>query len=265
AAVLIAGPYRWPAVEIRSYGALTNRFGTGAYRGPGGPQAAFALESLVDELAGELGIDPLELRLANAAVEGDAMVSGEPWPVLGARECVEALARHPLWTGRGSLPPDEGVGAAIGIWPGGKETAAAVCRLDADGGLTIVTGVIDMSGATSGFATIAAEVFGVRPEQVRVVMGDSATAPPAPPSGGRMITYAAGPAVELAAADARRQLLEVAAVELEIAPGDLEIVDGVIRPVDVPTRSLTVAELAAKLAGWGSPHPPVEGQGLVRP
>jgi CO/xanthine dehydrogenase Mo-binding subunit len=265
AGVLVAGPYRWPAYDIRSVGTVTNRFGTGAYRGPGGPQAAFALESLVDDLARKLDVDPLELRLANVASEGDAMVDGKTWPVLGARECAEALIRHPLWTGRDALPEGEGVGAAIGVWPGGKETAAAACRLDADGGLTIVTGVIDMSGATSGFATIAAEVFGARADQVRIVTGDSASAPPSPASGGSVVTYSAGRAVEQAVADARRQLLEIAATELEISPDDLEIEDGVVRPVDAPGRGITVAELAETVAGWGSRYPPVEGHGSVRP
>ena len=91
AAVLIGGPYRWAALDVRAYGVQTNRFGTGSYRGPGGPQAAFALESLIDELAVNLGLDPIELRLRNLAVEGDTMVDGEPWPLLGHRQVLEAV------------------------------------------------------------------------------------------------------------------------------------------------------------------------------
>jgi CO/xanthine dehydrogenase Mo-binding subunit len=259
AAVLVGGPYRWGALDVRAYGVQTNRFGTGSYRGPGGPQAAFAIETLIDELAERLGLDPLELRLRNLVAEGDAMVDGEPWPLLGHRQVIEAVAAHPMWRGRGSLPADEGVGAAVGVWPGGKEAAAALCRLDADGNLTIVTGVVDMSGTASAFEVIAAETFGVAPEAVSVVSLDTAGAPQSPLSGGSVITYSAGRAIREAAADARRQLLAYAALEMEIDPADLEIVDGMVRPIGAPDRSRPIAEFAAKLHDFGSGHPPVEG------
>jgi CO/xanthine dehydrogenase Mo-binding subunit len=259
AAVLIGGPYRWTAFDVRAYGVQTNRFGTGSYRGPGGPQAAFAIESLIDELAAKLGVDPLELRLRNLAADGDTMVDGEPWPPLGHRQVLEAVAAHPLWRGRADLPSDEGIGLAVGVWPGGKEAAAALCRLDADGNLTVVTGVVDMSGTASVFALIAAETFGLSPEAVNVVALDTDGAPQSPMSGGSVITYSAGRAIREAAADARRQLLAYAALEMEIDPADLEIVDGVVRPVGSPDRGRKIAEFAAKLHDFGSGHPPVEG------
>ena len=83
---LVGGPYRWRAFAIRSYGVQTNRVTFGAYRGPGAPPAAFALESLLDELAAQLELDPIEFRLQNAVVEGDVGVSGRAFPVIGARE-----------------------------------------------------------------------------------------------------------------------------------------------------------------------------------
>ena len=133
AAVLIGGPYRWGAFDVRAYGVRTNRFGTGSYRGPGGPQAAFAIESLIDELAGKLELDPIELRLRNLAAEGDPMVDGEPWPRLGHRQVLEAAAAHPLWRGRADLPPDEGVGrGARASGPGARRprprSVPARCR-----------------------------------------------------------------------------------------------------------------------------------------
>lgn len=259
AAVLIGGPYRWGAFDVRAYGVRTNRFGTGSYRGPGGPQAAFAIESMLDELAAKLGIDPIELRLRNLAAEGDAMVDGEPWPPLGHRRVLEAAAAHPLWRDRASLPPDEGVAVALGVWPGGKEPAAALCRLDADGTLTVVTGVVDMSGTTGAFALIAAETFGVSIDAVHVVSLDTDGAPQSPLSGGSVITYSAGRAIREAAADAREQLLAYAALEMEIDPADLEIVDGVVRPVGSPDRGRALADLASQLHDFGSGHPPVEG------
>jgi CO/xanthine dehydrogenase Mo-binding subunit len=258
-AMLAMGPYRWSALELASYGVLTNRVGFGAYRAPAAAPAAFAIEALVDELAAELGLDPIELRLRNVLREGDPGPDGSPFPVFGAVECLERLRAHPVWERRGELPDDEGVGVALGWWPGGLEPAAASCRLDADGRLTVVTGAVDMSGTEMAFQTIAAEAFGLPLESVRVVAGDTAQTPYAGMSGGSKVTYTVGRAVQRAAEGARERLLEVAASELEIAPEDLEVVDGEVRPVGSPDRALSIASIAAKVLSFGSPYVPVEG------
>ena len=263
AAMLTAGPYRWRAHHLTALGVATNRMTFGAYRGPTAPPAAFAVESLIDELAGQLELDPVQLRLRNVAVEGDPAPSGQPFPVFGARECLQRIHDHPLWARRRELPEGEGIGAAVGWWPGGYEPAAALCRLDADGNLTVITGAADMTGVETAFATIAADAFGVDPARVRVVHADTASAPYAGVSGGSKVTYTVGRAVERAASQARERLLEVAAEELEIAPEDLEIVDGTVQPQGVPARAMGIDELAAKILTFGSPHPPVEGHGRV--
>ncbi len=261
AAMLASGPYTWQAHELTALGVATNRVTFGAYRAPGAPPAAFAVESLLDELARRLELDPLELRLRNVAGEGDRSPSGQPFPVFGARACLERVQEHPLWARRADLPAHEGIGVAIGWWPGGYEPAAAVCRLDADGGLTVITGAADMTGVETGFAAIAAEAFGLEPTRVRVVNADTSTAPYAGTSGGSKVTYTVGRAVERAAVEARNRLLEVAAEELEIAVEDLEIVDGTVQPLGVPAKALPIEELAAKILSFGSRHEPVEGHG----
>jgi CO/xanthine dehydrogenase Mo-binding subunit len=263
AAMLSAGPYRWRAHHLTCYGVSTNRVTFGAYRAPTAPPAAFAVESLIDELAGRLRIDPLELRLRNVLVAGDKTVAGQELQVFGARDCLERLRDSPMWTGRGSLPDDEGVGLAIGWWPGGYEPAAAACRLDSDGHITVITGVSDMTGVETTFAAIAAEAFGVSMDRVRVANADTSSAPYSGVSGGSKITYTVGRAVEKAALQARERLLDVAAEELEIAPEDLEIVDGSVQPVGVPAKAMAIEDLAKKVLTFGSPYPPVEGQGLV--
>jgi CO/xanthine dehydrogenase Mo-binding subunit len=259
--LLVAGPYRWEAHDLRGYGVQTNRVTWGAYRAPGAPTAAFAVESLLDELAERLRIDPIELRLRNAVVEGDVGVSGRPFPVMGAVEVLERLREHPLWLERDALPENEGVGLAVGYWPGGNEPAAAVCRVDTDGTMTVVTSAVDMSGVDTGFAMIAAEVFGLPPEKVRVVSADTATGPYAGASGGSKVTYTVGPAVQRAAEAARVKLLAAASEELEIAPDDLEVVDGQVRAVGAPDRSIPVAEIAAKALRFGGRYEPIEGHG----
>ncbi len=261
AAMLAAGPYKWSAHELSALGVATNRVTFGAYRAPAAAPAAFAVESLIDDLARRLDLDPLELRLRNVAGEGDVAPSGQTFPVFGARACLERVRDHPLWARRDAVGPDEGIGVAIGWWPGGYEPAAAVCRLDADGRLTVITGAADMTGVETGFATIAAEAFGVDVSRVRVVNADTSSAPYAGTSGGSKVTYTVGRAVERAAIQAREQLLEVAADELEISPLDLEIVNGSVQPVGVPAKALPIDELAPKILSFGSRHMPVEGHG----
>jgi CO/xanthine dehydrogenase Mo-binding subunit len=259
--LLVAGPYNWQAFDIRGYGVQTNRVTFGAYRAPGAPTAAFALESLLDELARKLDLDPIELRLRNAVVEGDVAPSGNRYPVIGAREVLERIREHPLWAARDSLPDGEGVGFAAGHWPGGLEPAAAVCRVNSDGTMTVVTSTADMSGVNSGFAVIAAAAFGLSPDAVTVVTADSSSGPYAGGSGGSKITYTVGAAVLRAAEAAREKVLAAASQELEIAPDDLEVVDGVVRAVGAPDRSVTVEEISKKALQFGGRYEPIEGHG----
>jgi CO/xanthine dehydrogenase Mo-binding subunit len=261
AAMLLAGPYRWPVYELTAIGVETNRVTFGAYRAPAAPPAAFAVESLIDELAVALGIDPLQLRLDNVIDEGDVGVTGQSFPTFGARACLERVGAQPLWASRGELPADEGVGLSVGWWPGGYEPAAAACRLDADGNLTVITGAADMTGVETVFAAIAADAFGLDPSKVRVVYADTSSAPYAGTSGGSKVTYTVGRAVEKAAIEARERLLEVAAEELEIAPDDLEIVGNAVQPVGVPDKAMPIERIAAKVLSFGSRHLPVEGHG----
>ena len=242
--LLVGGYYRFPHLDIRGYEVMTNKPGVGAYRAPGAPQASFAIESLLDDLAERLGRDPLDLRIQNAIVEGDLWPDGKPWPRVGLKECLERARAHPLWQGRGSLGPHEGVGVGAGGWPGGKGPAAAACRMDPSGGLTITTGVADLTGQSTTFALIAAEAFGIDPAKVRVVHGDTDTAPHSPGSGGSQITYTVGQAVLRAAAEARRQVMAIVAQELEAAPDDLEIVDGQVRVKGVPDRTVSLEKVA---------------------
>lgn len=257
AAVLVAGPYRWPAFDLSAYGVRTNRFGDGPYRGPSGPPSAFALESLVDELAARLAIDPLELRRRNAVAEGEPMVDDEPWPRIGLAEVLDAVEASPLWQARDRVGPDEGVGVAIGYWPGANSAAAAACRVSSDGSVMVTTGAVDMSGVAAGFQAIVAEVLGIDPSAVGIETLDTATAPTSPGSGGSTITYSVGRAIRLAAEATRDAILQAAALQLEIAPQDLELVDGAVRPKGTPDRAIPLGRLVR--ANERAGRAPVEG------
>jgi CO/xanthine dehydrogenase Mo-binding subunit len=259
AGVLVAGPYAWPSYDVRAYGVRTNRFGVGAYRAPSGPPMALALETLIDELAADLNVDPIELRRRNLVTEGDAMVDGEAWPVHGAREVLDALEASPIWRNRGNGSDGEGVGVALGYWPGATNAAAAACRVSPDGSVQILTGVADMSGVAGGFQAIVAETLGVSPDVVQIVTLDSNAAPASPGSGGSTITYSAGRAIRNAAEGAAQRLLEAAARQLEIAVEDLELLDGTVRPRGTPGRSIPIAKLVRGNARAG--RPPIEAHG----
>ena len=256
-AFLLAGPYAWPTYDVRTNGVRTNRFGGGAYRGPGGPPMAFAIETLLDELAGRLGLDPIELRRRNLVAEGDSMLDGERWPRIGASEVLDGLAASPTWQARAALPPGEGIGVALGYWPGATGPAAAACRVSPDGSVQVVTGIVDMSGVAGGFQALVADVLGIDPSLVEIVTVDTDSAPPSPGSGGSMITYSAGRAIRRAAEEARRQLLDAAAQELEIGPDDLELVDGAVRPKGTPDRAISIARLVR--ANQRAGRSPIEG------
>ena len=266
AALLLGGDYTVPNLRIRGFEVLTHKPGVGAYRAPGAVQATFALESLMDELALRLGIDPLDLRLLNACREGDLLPTGRPWPKIGLVQCLERLRteRQRLDGTRQGSPRDgvrRGVGVAVGGWLGGIEPASAVCRLDRDGTLTVVLGMVDMSGAATGMAQIAAEAAGLPLNDVTVVCADTESAPFAGASGGSKITYTVGLAVERAARDARRQILAIAADRLEAAADDLEIVGRSVRVRGMPDRGVTLAQIAKSSMEFGAKYEPVFGRG----
>ena len=149
------------------------------------------------------------------------------------------MREHPLWQRRDALPEDEGIGVALGFWPGGLEPAAAICRLDADGKLTVVTAAADMSGIENAFVAIAAETFGLAEDSVRVTTGDTAER-----ALRRRERRLEGHLHVRARDRARRRRGARAAAatspraELEIAPEDLELVDGEVRPVGAPGRAI---------------------------
>jgi CO/xanthine dehydrogenase Mo-binding subunit len=264
-AILTLGPYRWDAHEVVGFGVETNRVPTGAYRAPGAPQATFALEQLLDELADRLAIDPIELRRRNLVGPEDEMADGTPWGRIGLDECLARLVAHPLYAGRDRLPGGEGVGLAAGAWPGARQPASAICRLEADGRISVVSGVVDISGTMTGFATIAAAGLDIDPAEVSVIAADTASAPRSPVSGGSVITYSVGRAVQKATTALRDKILAYASQVLEIDVRDLELVDGTVRPRGTPERGLTLADIGRRLDGFAADFEPLEGHGGTVP
>lgn len=268
---LLGGHYRFPHMRVQGREVQTHKTGCGSYRAPGAVQAHFAVESIMDDLARHLHVDAIQLRLAHATVEGDVRPDGSRWPRIGFRECLERAAAHALWKARATLgdglrdPRGRrlGVGVAGGGWPGSTEPAIATCRLDGDGGVTVLVGAVDVSGTHTGFRLIAAETIGVHPSQVNIAIGDSDLAPHSGASGGSKITYTVGAAVALAAADARDQIVQIAANYLEAAPSDLEIVGTDVRVRGLPARAVSLRDVAGLTTAVRSATAPVFGRGAT--
>ena len=195
--LIMGSTYRCPNMDFRCYEVLTNKVSVGAYRAPGAPQATFALESTVDELCLTLQMDPVEFRLKNGLKEGDPTLDHRSWPRIGLLEGLEKAREHPLWAQREqqkTAPADLqgwkiGTGIATGGWPGGTEPAAAACRLETDGSLTVIVGSVDLTGSDTSLSLIAAEGLGLSASSVNVSHDNTDTMPYAGGTGGSKTTY----------------------------------------------------------------------------
>ena len=202
-AVFLGSLYRWPSFDIRGYEVLTHKPSVAAYRAPTAPQTIFALDSHMEQLAGKLGLDPLEFRMRHLIKEGDPMANGQPWQPNGAIEVLRRIGEHPLWKGRKEWAASggtngrgkRGTGFGIGGWVPGLQPTGATVRLNPDGSLSVLTGQVDIAGTNVGLAQIAASAFGVDIEQVRITTGDTDTAPLTGLSAGSKTIYTVGAAV----------------------------------------------------------------------
>jgi len=266
-AILLGGYYRFPNLEIETYEVLTNKVSVGAIRAPGAHNVTFAIESHMDMMARELGLDPLEARMQNAVSEGDKMPSDVPYTRIGMKECLEAVRDSDLWKSRGKKQNGNGkargIGMAVGGWLGGLQPASAHVELNGDGTIKVVVGANDISGTNTSFMQIAAEVLGVPLEMVSVGTGDTKTAPFAGMSAGSKTLFTVGRAVKEAAEDARQQLFNIAAERLEANPDDMESVDGEIRVKGSPDKSIPFRRLAGITTGFGALYPPIIGRGAI--
>ena len=165
---ILASFYKTPNFKINTTNVLTFKQSMSAYRAPCAPSAIFFMDTMIDEIAGKLNIDPIEVRIKNLAREGDLMANDKPWVRIGNVEALEAIRNHPAWQNREEArAAGRGVGIAVGGWMGGTEPAAAACMLNADGMIQVQVGSSDISGTVTGMTALAAEAFGVDADQVK--------------------------------------------------------------------------------------------------
>ena len=265
-AVFIGSMYKWPSFDLRGFEVLTHKPSVAAYRAPVAPQTIFAIESHMEQIARDLGLDPVEFRMRHLIQEGDSMVNGQPWQSNGAKQVLARIAEHPHWKTRkqwvaaGKDGRRRGVGLALGGWLGGLQPTGATVRLNPDGSLAVLTGQVDIAGTNIALAQIAASAYGVDTDQVRITTGDTDVAPMTGLSAGSKTIYTVGAAVLQAAEDARRQTFEIAAKELEASIHDLELVDGKLTVRGMPDKGITLATIGKKGNLYMSKTPPVLGK-----
>src|SRR5581483_1148600 len=163
--------YDLPHVNITGYDVVSNRPKVAAYRAPGAPISGFGVESCVNELADELGIDPLRLREINAAKDGTKTAHGPTFVNVGYLETLEAAKNHPHM--KEKLGPNQGRGIASGFWFNIGGESSASCHINEDGTATVVSGNPDIGGSRAAMAMMASEVLGIPYERVRPVVADT--------------------------------------------------------------------------------------------
>ena len=252
-AMCALAPYKIPHFVIEAYDIVVNRPKVAAYRAPGSPSSAFATESVIDEIARRLDIDPIDLRLKNAVVEGDSAPYGPKFGPIGLRQVLAAAKNHPHW--QAPLGPNQGRGIACGFWFNAGLNSSATVSLSSDGSATVVTGNPDIGGTRVAQALMVSEELDIPIERVRPTVGDTDSIGYTDVTGGSRVCYATGMAVIEAARDVRDQLRARAAKMWDVDVDKVTWDEGCAVPLE-PTSDrtpLTVQQLAEKMTHTGGP------------
>ena len=248
----VFAPYAFPHVRSIGYDVMVNKPKGAAYRAPGAPMAAFALETVVDEIAARLEVDPVDLRLRNAAKEGTLASFGPRYKRIGCVETLKALRDHPHYSA--PLGPNQGRGVAVGFWFNAGLQSSAGVNLNPDGTVTVLSGNPDIGGSRASLAMMAAEEFGIHYDRVEVVVADTHSIGYTDVTGGSRVTFATGMAVIDAAAEVMRQLRERAAAVWEVDAEKVLWVDGEARlEGDDEREPLSLEKLARDAGRTGGP------------
>ncbi len=261
--------YDIPNVVIDGFDVVVNKPATSAYRAPGATNAAFAVETVVDEICEKLKIDPLDFRIKNGAREGTRRADGPVHPRIGMIETVEAARMHPHYkaplgprdkacapgstngiSGPAKLP--RGRGVATGFWFNCGLKSSAAASVNADGSVALVEGSTDIGGTRTSIAMQLAEALGIPVEDVRPVVADTDMVGYTDVTGGSRVTFATGYAAYEAAQDIKRQMSARAADIWKVKSDDVVYeAKATLRCQSDKTKSITFKELAGQLHETG--------------
>ena len=246
--------YDIPALKHEAVEVLANRPKAAAYRAPGSPMAAFAVESLVDEMCRELGLDPIETRLKNAVREGSRSSFGPVYNQIGLVETLEATRAHPNYAI--PLGPNQGRGVGAGFWMNhGGETSVSLA-IGEDGTAQVMVGTPDIGGSRASIGLMTAETLGIPYENVRVNVVETGALGVNEPTHGSRATFASGKAAVEAARQAIAEMCRRAAAEWGIDEDAVEWKDGAAHPAGPNAGKfppLSIADIGATMGSTGGP------------
>ncbi|MBS0240770.1 MAG: xanthine dehydrogenase family protein molybdopterin-binding subunit [Proteobacteria bacterium] len=247
-------PYNIANVHSVGFEVVSNRSKVAAYRGPGAPIGAHAVELVLDELAAQLKMDPLEFRLKNAAKEGTKAAHGPVYPKMGYIETIKAAMAHPHY--KAPLGPNQGRGVASGYWFNAGGESSAQVNITEDGNVVVVTGHPDIGGSRASTANICAELLGIDYKRISVLIGDTSVIGFSNLTGGSRVTFASAMVVTQSTEQVIGQLKQRAAKIWKIDPEAVEWENGEARPAGDNAGKfppLSLAQIAAQAPATGGP------------
>ena len=246
--------YDLAAVRTLGWNALTNRPKEVAYRAPGAPQAIYAVESVVDELCQKLGLDPLDVRLKNAARKGTQSSYGPTFDDIGLVATLEAVKSHPHYTA--PLAPGQGRGLSAGFWFNFGGNTCVSLNVNTDGTVGVTEGNPDIGGSRAAISQMAAEEFGIPYEKIRTIIADTSSLGHNDVTDGSRVTFSVGLATIKAAQDAIAKMCSRAARIWGIDEDAVVWEDGAACPSGPNAGKfppMTLAEIAAVSFNTGGP------------
>jgi len=254
-------PYNVANGRIEGYDVVVNKPKAAAYRAPGVPAAAFATESVIDEICEKIGMDKLEFRVKNGSQEGSRRIPGPVLQKVGYHETLAAAMDTDHYKSK-LEGPNRGRGIAAGFWFNGTGPACATASVNTDGTVALLEGSPDVGGSRASMAIQVAEVLGIPAEDVLPTVGDTDSVGYTSLSAGSGATFKSGWACYEAANDIKQQLIQRAARIWDVSADDVEYTDGVVSHKSDSELKLTFKQLAPRLVGSGGP---VVGRGNVNP
>ncbi len=258
---------RYDLQNVRAWGyeVACNRPKVAAFRAPCVPQIVFGVEGVIDEIARRLGIDPIDLRLKNAATEGYKTIYGYTFGPVGFVETLEAAKAHPHYSA--PLGPNQGRGVGCGFWfnRGGETTASL--NITPDGSVNLMLGNPDVAGSRGSIAMMAAEELGIPVSKVRPIIGDTSSLGYNHSTVGSRVTFSAGMAIVKSARAAIKVLCKRAAMMWDVPEDSVTFEDGYVRPASANVgdfEPLSIADIAAKAGTTGGAiagHAEINAQG----
>ena len=252
--------YAIPNVLSTGYDVVSNRSKVAAYRAPGGPIGAFAVESVLDEIAEKLGLDPLDMRVRNSAKAGDKAIYGPTFGAVTFVETIDAIRKHPHYRApldRNPRPSvKRGRGVASGFWYNAGGESSVQVNITEDGNVVVTTGHPDIGGSRASIANVVAELIGVDHARVSVIIGDTQTIGFSNLTGGSRVTFASAMVATASCEKVIGQLKDRAAQIWKIDAEAVKWEDGMALPAGDNAGKfppLSLKDLAAKANEMGGP------------